>query len=170
MPSPGVLADDIEPWLREDAKDMIVAFRRLPAEGGRVALRLRLHPAAGEVEIAVAEGGRVSAVGATSEVGPGYHTYLAHLLRRLGSAHGITWDPPDVQAGTGDLTGFFETGRRADAEAPLLVWLRDTLQRACDQRALAGQPLELIGSTADRFTFEGAIATPLGPQIGRAHV
>ena len=164
MPSPGVLADDIEPWLREDAKDMIVAFRRLPAEGGRVALRLRLHPAAGEVEIAIAEGGRVSVVGATSEVGPGYHTYLAHLLRRLGSAHGITWDPPDVQAGTGDLTGFFETGRRADAEAPLLVWLRDTLQRACDQRALAGQPLELIASTADRFTFEGAIATPLGPR------
>ena len=164
VPTPAALVDDIEPWLRENAREMLVAFRRPPAADGRVALRMRLHPAAGEVEIAVAEGGRVSAVGATAEVGPGYHTYLAHLLRRLGTEHGITWEPPDVQAGTGDLTGFFETGRREDAERPLLVWLRETLQRACDQRALGGQPFELIVATADRFTFDGAIATPLGPR------
>jgi len=164
VPTPAALVDDIEPWLRENAREMLVAFRRPPAADGRVALRMRLHPAAGEVEIAVAEGGRVSAVGATAEVGPGYHTYLAHLLRRLGTEHGITWEPPDVQAGTGDLTGFFETGRREDAERPLLVWLRETLQRACDQRALGGQPFELVVATADRFTFDGAIATPLGPR------
>jgi hypothetical protein len=164
IPAPGALIDDLEAWLREDAKEMLVALRRPPDHDGRVALRMRLHPAAGEVEIAAAEGGRVSAVGATAEVGPGYHTYLAHLFRRLGAENNIAWEPPDVQAGTGDLTGFFETGRRADAEGPLLVWLRDTLQRACDQRALGGQPVDLIVSTADRFTFDGAIATPLGPR------
>jgi hypothetical protein len=164
LPTPAALVDDIEAWLREDAKEMLVALRRLPTDGDRAAVRLRLHPAAGEVEVAVAEGGSVSAVGATAEVGPGYHTYLAHHLRRLGAENGITWEPPDVQAGTGDLTGFFETGRRADAEGPLLVWLRDTLQRARDQRSLGGQPVDLIVSTADRFTFDGAIATPLGPR------
>jgi hypothetical protein len=164
VPTPAALVDDIESWLREDAKEMLVALRRLPGDAGRTAVRLRLHPAAGEVEVAVAEGGHVSAVGATAEVGPGYHTYLAHLLRRLGTENGITWEPPDVQAGTGDLTGFFETGRREDAEGPLLVWLRDTLQRACDQRALRGEPFELLAPTADRFTFDGAIATPLGPR------
>jgi hypothetical protein len=159
-----VLADDIEAWLRQDARDMLVALRRLPAADGHAALRMHLHPAAGEVEIAVVEGGRVSAVGSTAEVGPGYHTYLAHLLRRLGTANGIAWEPPDVQAGTGDLTGFFETGRREDAERPLLVWLRETLQRACDQRALGAEPLELLASRVDKFTIEGAIATPLGPR------
>lgn len=164
MPTPAALVDDIEAWLREDAKEMLVALRRLPAEDGRAAVRLRLHPAAGEVEVAVAEGGHVSAVGATAEVGPGYHTYLAHLLRRLGTENGITWEPPDVQAGTGDLTGFFETGRREDAERPLLVWLRETLQRACDQRALGGEPVELLPSTGDKFTIDGAIATSLGPR------
>jgi hypothetical protein len=164
VPTPAALVDDIEPWLRENAREMLVTFRRLPAANGRVALRMRLHPAAGEVEIAVSEGGAVSAAGASAEIGPGYHTYLAHLLRRLGTEHGITWEPPDVQAGTGDLTGFFETGRRDDAEGPLLVWLRDTLQRACDQRALGGQPMDLVVSTADRFTFDGAIATPMGPR------
>jgi hypothetical protein len=164
VPTPAALVDGIEAWLREDARDMLVTIRRLPGDGGRAALRMRLHPAAGEVEIAAAEGGRVSAVGATAEVGPGYHTYLAHLLRRLGTEHGISWEPPDVQAGTGDLTGFFESGRREDAEQPLLVWLRDTLQRACDQRVRGGQPLDLIVSTPDKFEFDGAIATPLGPR------
>jgi hypothetical protein len=164
VPTPAALVDDIEAWLREETKEMLVALRRLPAEDARAGVRLRLHPAAGEVEIAAVEGGRVDAAGATAEVGPGYHTYVAQLLRRLGTANGITWEPPDVQAGTGDLTGYFETGRREDAEGPLLVWLRETLQRACDQRALGGRPFELLASTADKFTFDGAIATPLGPR------
>jgi hypothetical protein len=143
---------------------MLVTLRRLPADGDRAALRMRLHPAAGEVEILATEDGAVTAVGATAEVGPGYHTYLAHLLRRLGTEHDVAWAKADVDAGTGDLTGFFESGRREDAEVPLLAWLRDTLQRACNQRALGGDPMSLIVSTSDQFTVDGAIATALGPR------
>jgi hypothetical protein len=164
VPTPAILTDDIEAWLREDARDMLVAFRRLPAAADREAVRMRLHPAGGEVEVAVEEGGRVVAVGSTAEVGPGYHTYLAHLLRRLGTDNGIAWAPMNEREGVGDLTGFFESGRREDAEMPLLAWLRDTLKRAADESALGGQTAELIVSTTDQFTFDGAIATPLGPR------
>ncbi len=164
IPGPGVLIDDIETWLREDAGDMLVAIRRLPAGADTAAIRIRLHPAGGEIEIAAEEGGRVTAVGATAEVGPGYHTYLAHLLRRLGTEQGVVWAPIDEAAGTGDLTGFFESGHREDAEGPLLSWLRDALQRACDQRALHGEPIQLMVLNGDHFTFDGAIATPLGPR------
>jgi hypothetical protein len=167
VPTPAALMDDIESWLRKDAADMLVAFRRLPGTPDKAAVRMRLHPAGGEVQVAAEEGGRVTAVGSTAEVGPGYHTYLAHLLRRLGTDNGVAWAPPDVQAGTGDLTGFLETGRRDDAELPLLAWLRDALQRASDHRALGGDPVSLIASTTDHFTFEGAIATPLGPRDDR---
>ena len=159
-----MLLDDVEGWLRRDAGDMLVALRRLPSSAERAAVRVRLHPAAGELEVAADEEGRVMAVGSTAEVGPGYHTYVAHLLRRLGTDNGIAWAPADDDAGTGDLTGFFESGRRRDAELPLLAWLRDALKRACDQRGSGGQPVQLIGSTTDRFTFDGAIATPLGPR------
>jgi hypothetical protein len=164
VPAAGPLIDDIEAWLRKDAGDMLVSGRRLPKSAERASFRARLHPAGGEVDFSAFEGGRLTATGTTAEVGPGYHTYLAQVFRRLGTDNGIAWAPTDEEAGTGDLTGHFESGKREDAERPLLAWLRVALQRACDQRAKGSDPYELLAPTGEHFDIVGAVATPLGPR------
>ena len=164
VPAPGPLIDDIEAWLRADAGEMLVTARRLPASAEQATLHARLHPAGGDVAITAIDGGRVTATAATAEVGPGYHTYLGQFFRRLGTDNGIAWAPTDEEAGTGDLTGHFESGKREDAEKPLLAWLRLALQDACNRRAAGAEPYELLVPTGEHFDVVGAIATPLGPR------
>lgn len=107
VPAPGPLMDDLEAWLRKDAGEMLVSARRLPPSAEHATFRARLHPAGGEVDVSAFDGGRVTATGSTAEVGPGYHTYLAQVFRRLGTDNGIAWAATDEDAGTGDLTGAF---------------------------------------------------------------
>jgi hypothetical protein len=163
-PTPAALIDDLEAWLRKDAEEMVVSARRLPTTADRAVLLARLHPAAREIEITATAGGRISAGGSTAEVGPGYHTYLARLLRRLGAENGISWEAADPIAGTGDLTGHFESGNREDAERSLLAWLRAQLQAASERRASGGEPYELLAAEAEHFDVIGAVATALGPR------
>lgn len=163
IPAPDAFATDIEAWLRAEADDELDAIRRDAASDEDVRLQLSLHPAARDVEVRVVEGGLVTVTASTAEVGPGYHTYLCHLLRRLGTELSIAWAPTSPEEGIGDQTGSFESGRRADAERVLLAWLGDSLQRACTARSRGAAQVHLVGD-GDQFQFDGAIATALGPR------
>jgi hypothetical protein len=163
IPAPGALMDDVEAWLRAEAEDELDSVARLPGTDEWAGLRLSLHPAAEDFELEIAEGGLVMATAATAEVGPGYHTYVCHLLRRLGTELSIAWAPGDPAEGTGDATGSFESGRRADAERVLLGWLGERLKQAAAARAL-GRQVQLLPSQGQQFAFDGAIATALGPR------
>ncbi|HEY0443051.1 MAG TPA: hypothetical protein VGC90_02410 [Candidatus Limnocylindrales bacterium] len=162
IPAPDALVTDIEAWLRTEAEDEIDRLVRETSEA-EPGFRVSLHPAAHDVQIRVAEGGLVTATATTAEVGPGYHTYLCHLLRRLGTELSIAWLPSSREDGIGDQTGSFESGRRADAERVLLGWLGETLQRACTARSRGVGQVHLVGA-GDRYEFDGAIATALGPR------
>jgi len=164
IPAPDALTADIEAWLRAEADDELDWVVRLPGTDEWCGLRLSLHPAAAPLELEVAEGGAVMATAATAEVGPGYHTYICHLLKRLGSELSIAWAPGVRAEGTGDATGSFESGRRADAERALLGWLGETLKKASATRAMRGGQVQLLPSAGERFEFDGAIATALGPR------
>jgi hypothetical protein len=162
IPAPDALATDIQAWLRLEADDEIDRLVGEPSDA-EPGFRVSLHPAAGDVRIRVAEGGLVTATAATAEAGPGYHTYVCHLFRRLGTELSIGWLPTSRDDGIGDQTGSFESGRRADAERVLLGWLGETLQRACSARSRGAGQVHLVGG-GDRYKFEGAIATALGPR------
>jgi hypothetical protein len=162
LPTAEVLLNDIEAWLVAEAADTAGPCRRTEAgdDGG---LRVLLHPAASDVAFDIAEG-RVMLTATTAEVGPGYHTYLCQLLRRIGTELSIAWEPTDRSAGTGDQTGYFDSGVRGDVEEALLLWLHDELQAARAARA-RGERGHHLGSFGDhRFVFDGAIATALGPR------
>ena len=164
LPTAEVLLNDIEARLAAEPADTAGPVRRTGEGSDEPGLSVRLHPAASDLEIVVAAGGRITASARTAEVGPGYHTYVCQLLRRLGTDVSITWEPRDPSAGTGDQTGYFDSGARADAEGALLLWLHDALQAALAARA-RGEHGHHLGSFGDhRFAFEGAVATALGPR------
>jgi hypothetical protein len=165
LPTADDLIDDVERQLREECGDAIVSLYRLPARDDTRRLRVRLHPAAREVEFGFGEPARVSVAATTVDVGPGYHTYLAQLVRRIGTEQSIDWEPPSAELGTADDTGYFDSGRREDAERRLLVWLRDGLRRASDSRRIGGGPVTIQSTNGHRFDVDGGrLVSALGPR------
>jgi hypothetical protein len=140
--------------------------RPTPADGTH-RLKASLHPAASEIEFTTTDTARVTAAALTAEVGPGYHTYVASLLRRLGTDLSIAWEPGDPAQNTGDDTGYVETSRREDAERRLLAWLRARLQRARDTRRIRAGGAWLGPSNGHLFDADGALLTTLGPRDDR---
>ena len=170
VPHAGVLLTAIDEWLVANAT--AVRGHALGARTPDGAIELTLHPAARPVRIEADDAGRVLARAMTIPVGPGYHTYVAGLLRRLGQDVGIAWTtaspsgalhPEDPDASI-DPTGAFFSGERSDAERGHLVWLRSSLLAVRDARRQGASGLHLATPLGVRYTFEGAVATVLGPR------
>jgi hypothetical protein len=164
VPTAEVLLNDLAEWLAKEAADTAGPSRPTGAGTDEPGLRVLLHPAASDVVFRANDLGRISVSATTAEVGPGYHTFVCQLIKRIGADLSITWEAPDPAAGTGDETGYFESGNRAAVESALLIWLHDALQAARAARARGEQRIHLVPFGDHRFVFEGAIATPLGPR------
>ena len=164
LPTADDLIDHIERQLREECGEAIVSLYRLPAGDDARRLRVRLHPAAREVEFTTGEPARVSVAATTADVGPGYHTYLAELVRRIGAEQSVTWEAPSEELGTADDTGYFDSGRREDAERRLLVWLRGGLDQANAARRIGGSAVAIQSTNGHRFVSDGRLITALGPR------
>lgn len=158
------LLEDIQAWLTTDAGRALRSIRSARTADDRPGLLVELHPAAEPLEIAVGEAARVTAVAATSRVGPGYHTFVAQMLKRLGTELVIAWEPTDQAAGTGDPTGYFDSGDRADAERALLVWLRSLLEAGRRARASGASAVHLGLPIVTRFEVDDPVVTVLGPR------
>jgi hypothetical protein len=170
VPHAGAMLTAVDEWLVANAG--AVRGHTLGDRTPDGAIELSLHPAARPVHIEATDMGRVLARAMTIPVGPGYHTYLVGLLRRLGMDLGITWTPAspsggmhadDADAST-DPTGAFFSGERADAERGHLVWLRSSLLAVRDGRRQGATGLHLATPSGVRYTFDGAVATVLGPR------
>jgi hypothetical protein len=123
-----------------------------------------VHPAADDIEIVVAPGGRVTVAAATAEAGPGYHTYVCQLVKRLGAEVSVGWTPAEDGSGSGDDTGYFDSGRRADVERRLLIWLHERLSDVAARRRRGESGLHVGAFRGSRYDVDGAIATWLGPR------
>ncbi|MCP3098344.1 hypothetical protein LZ198_05555 [Myxococcus sp. K15C18031901] len=157
----------VERWFRQGADEWLQDSHLETGPRGAPTLKLRLHPAAGEVSVLAMPDTRLVVSAETSAVGPGYHVFLCDLLRALGREFDIAWTDPDDAEGVGDPTGYFHTGDAGPVEVHMLAWLQ----------ASVGQVLRLRGRGESRFamsmrfghTFEhpGALLTPLGPRDER---
>jgi hypothetical protein len=181
VPSAASTLAAIDDWLPGATADAL----RGHVPGGRAgdgAIEIQLHPAARPVRIEASDSGAVVVNAMTVPVGPGYHTFLVSLLERMGDELAIGWAPlatpaslearrvgavgaADVDPSSSiDPTGAFGSGDRRDAERGHLGWLRSALTAVRDARRQGSDGLHLATPPGVRFTFDGAVATVLGPR------
>ena len=180
VPTATALIGSIDEWLPGATADAVRGHVR-GARTGDGALEVQLHPAARPIRIEATDLGVVTVNAMTVPVGPGYHTFIVSLLERMGDEHEITWAPlaapasiaaGRVAAGVAsvdsessiDPTGAFGSGDRRDAERGHLGWLRSALTAVRDARRQRADGLHLATPPGVRFTFDGAVATVLGPR------
>jgi len=157
----------VDEWLTGTETDTLRGHRsgERTADG---AIEATFHPAARPVRFEAADTGRLTITALTVPVGPGYHTYVAGMARRLAEEIGITWAGPNPAEGddaaSADPTGAFFSGSRPDAERGHLNWLRSSLSAVREARRQQGSGLHLATPPGVRYTFDGALATVLGPR------
>jgi hypothetical protein len=144
--------------------DSVRSMSRRAIEGGDAELTIALHPAAPELVISANESGRVALTAETEALGPGYHRSIGRLVERLGTDLSITWDRGEPDPGA-ILDGLGTTfADRTATERAYLGWLGQTLMKARAGRAAHGTQLQIGIPGTTRYTFDGAIATVLGPR------
>jgi len=179
VPSAERLLADIEQWLLTEYPDLVRSSRSQALASGDKELLVDLHPAAPPAVFEATDGGRVVLSAVTSAVGPGYHTFVARLAQRLATDLSIDWgtgeaagsiDDPDAPAplkltnGSSPEAGHGGVGERQAVERSYLGWLGRTLEAARDARHREACSIHLETAPGVRFTFDGAIATTLGPR------
>jgi len=162
VPSPEELLMEADAWLRNEPRETVRATRLGVDATGRPALFAMLHPAAPDVAIVASETGRLVLTASTAVAGPGYHTFLAQLVRRLGTDLDVTWALYDGVVETDEL--LFEPPDRVSVEREMLGWLLPALQAARTSRARGAHMVHLGLSAGTRFGVPGALATVLGPR------
>jgi hypothetical protein len=153
VPTAAALLEAIDEWLPSAAGDVLhEAAPRRTADG---AIEVSLHPAARPMRLEAADTGQVVVTAMTVPVGPGYHTFVARLLERLGEEIEVDWSAGEAAAWSSD---------RPAAERTHLGWLRAALIAVRDARRQRAAGLHLAMPPGERFTFDGAVATVLGPR------
>ena len=168
LPPADRLIAEIEAWLRLEYSDLVRSSRTRTTGSGERELRVALHPAAEEMSLIASDDGEVSLSANLAPVGPGYQTFVGRLADRIGREHEIEWTA-DADNATAPSNGSLPAepnpaAERAAAEQSYLAWLGGGLIAARDARRIGVRGIHL-GTPADvRYTFEGAIATSLGPR------
>lgn len=164
VPSANSLLGSVEAWLVTGYGDAVRSITRRTLDGGDIELSVALHPAASDLVLVAGESGRVAVTAETETVGPGYHRFVGRLVERLGVDLSITWDRggADREESPDDPGTTFAD--RTTTESRYLGWLGKSLIGARSGRTAGGTRLQvgIPGSTG--YTFDGAIATVLGPR------
>ena len=165
LPGPEKVLSDAQEWLRAEQADVVRSLACAPTKSGDTELVVGLHPAAEPVSITVSEVGHVVVTADTTSVGPGYHTYLGRLLERLGGVLAIEWTSEEPAAHwEGTPSPLAPLQDRTEVERSHLAWLGHLLGRMRDARRLGAADLHAGTRAGTTFTFDGALATPLGPR------
>ncbi|MDP9483741.1 MAG: hypothetical protein M3P84_11040 [Chloroflexota bacterium] len=160
-PADRVIAE-VESWLRLEYPDLVRSTRTRTSGSSDRELLVGLHPAAEELSIVVADDGEVTLSARLAPVGPGYQTFVSRLAQRVGADHQINWAPAGGNGNLGqDLAA---AGERASAEQAYLTWLGGGLIEAREARRQGISGIHLGTPAGVCFTFNGAIATNLGPR------
>ncbi len=159
---PRELVHHAENWFRANCTETLLGIHEQDCGKDGTMLRVRLHPTAEDVEV-VAKDNHVIVSAKTSTTGPGYHTYLCGLVRQFGDELKIAWEPPNEE-GTGDETGYFYSGDRADLEGQMLEWLQAVVRVILERYEQDSSALAISMSMDYSFEHHGVVATPMGPR------
>jgi len=157
----------VEQWFQDNAREWLESSHLGTGPHGAPLLRLRLHPAAGEVSILAASGARVVISAETTAVGPGYHVFLCDLLKGMGQALQLHWAEADEAMGVGDPTGYFHTGDAGPVEVHMLAWLQESVGQVLRLRSRGQSGFAMSMRFGHTFEYPGALLTPLGPRDER---
>ncbi|OGO53584.1 MAG: hypothetical protein A2Z32_10555 [Chloroflexi bacterium RBG_16_69_14] len=165
VPTGDRLLADVETWLTTNHPDLVRSTQRSTPAEGDARLDVSLHPAAPALVLTASETGRVGAEADTVAVGPGYHRLVGRILERMEMDLAVSWgrvdpDRPDEP----DQAAAVTFADRAATERAYLGWLGRTLVGARAVRAAGGAGVQVGTPDGVRFTFDGAIATALGPR------
>ena len=161
VPSAEKVVTDIEAWLSTEYPDVVRTSQRTEPETGGIGLRLDLHPAAPEAVLSATDAGALTLSADTSAVGPGYHTFVTRLAQRLATDQSIEWS---VDPTTGEGTTGSPFDDRLTIERAHLAWLGAHLVGIRDARRGLPRGIQLGLPSDTRFSFDGALATVLGPR------
>ena len=165
VPTAERLLTDVEAWLTAGYADLVRSTQRSTPADGEARLEVSLHPAARNLVITATDAGRVAAEAETVALGPGYHRLIGRVLERMEMDQSISWGrvDPDRPDETDDgATATFAD--RTATERAYLGWLGRTLVEARAARMAGAAPIQIGTPDGVRFTFDGAIATALGPR------
>ena len=160
VPSAERLITDAESWFGTEYPDIVRSTRRTEPSTGGVTLHLDLHPAAAAAVLTATDTGALTLSAETSAVGPGYHTFVTRLAQRLAADQSIEWTAEPAAADPGGSP--FDD--RQTIERSHLAWLGAHLVGIRDARRGLPQGIQLGIQPGARYTFDGAIATVLGPR------
>jgi len=155
MPPGDRLLAGVATWLGAEYADYVRAIQQRTPGENESELTVGLHPAAPDIVIMASDVGRVTVRAETAAAGPGYHRFVGRVLERMAEATGIEWSSIDIDP--------FAFADRPAVERAYLGWLGPVLGRARDALRL-GSRSQLGLPDGTRFTFEGAIASALGPR------
>ena len=126
-----------------------------PTRQARRSCTSGLHPATPALYLSAGDSGSVRAIAETVSGGPGYHRFVGRVLERLGQELAIAWD---------EATAGITFAERPDVERAYLGWLGPTLAAVRNARQRSSAGVQVGTPPGTRYTFEGAIATSLGPR------
>ena len=172
QPAPDRLLADVQEWIGREHGQAVRAIRRAQTPAGDIALTIDLHPAAEPVTITADATGRVLASADVAAVGPGYHTFVARLLDRLGATLGIAWlEDEQAERAADVVVGDLPRGQarvqmleRDDVERAHLTELGQSLGRVLELRRGGETGIHVGLRPGTRFSSDGVIVTPLGPR------
>jgi hypothetical protein len=155
MPPGDRLLADVEAWLKAEYAGQVRATAQRALGDAGAELTVALHPAAPDLIVSATDGGKVRVTSETAAAGPGYHRFVGRMLERMAEASGIEWPADEAER--------FAFAERPVVERAYMGWLGPALGQARDAlRRGARSQLGLPEGT--RFTFDGALATALGPR------
>jgi len=149
------LLTDIASWLTAEYPDQVRATRQHKLPSGDAQLDVALYPSTPDLIVAADDSGAVAVRAETVQGGPGYHRFVGRVLERLGQDLNIDWE--ESSAG---LT-FAE---RPEVETAYLGWLGPTLAQVRNARQRSSVGVQVGTPPGTRYTFDGAVATALGPR------
>jgi hypothetical protein len=155
MPDGERLLADAAVWLRAEYPDQVRSTRQRTNPSGEAELHVGLHPATPDLYLSAGDSGNVRAIAETVAGGPGYHRFVARVLERLGGELAIAWD---------EATAGITFAERPEVERAYLGWLGPTLAGVRNARQRSSAGVQVGTPPGTRYTFEGAIATSLGPR------
>ena len=149
------LLRDIAAWLTAEYPDQVRSAREHMLPSGDAELDVSLHPATPPMILTAGDGGGLQVRAETVQGGPGYHRFVGRVLERLGNELNIDWD---------ESSHGLTFAERPEVETAYLAWLGPSLAQVRNARKRSSAGMQVGTPPGTRYTFEGAIATALGPR------